>query len=421
MKRASIALLLSLIVVTTAAAATRRRAVSMTTPTFNREVVRILQQNCQTCHRPGGGAPFSLLDYDSAAARALQIASKTARREMPPWKPSEGCGEFVGERRLSSSDIATLVAWAQAGAPEGNAEDLPPPAFFKDEDWPMGQPDAIFSIGSIYQPPGHGDTFRVFVLPTGYTDERYLSAIQIHPTAKQSVHHVLAYVDTSGKAEALDQADPLPGYDESVAGLGFDPAGVLGIWAPGETPHRFPDGVAVPLPANARIVLETHYHPHEEFVEPDQIGIGLYFAPDPIEKKIQYGQVISFDLNMPAGESHFRAGAVTKFDKPVEIYSMAAHMHYRGKEMTVRAAYPDGSESCALQVSDWDPRWQGVYAYKTPLLLPAGSELRMEAWFDNSAENPRNPFNPPKDAHHGPLATDEMCFAYFWYAEVGTR
>src|SRR5438874_116971 len=260
-------------------AAAKHRAVMppsapvVTGPTFSKELVRIFQANCQTCHHPGDIAPFSLMTYADAQAHAFEIKANTSARIMPPWKPVTGCGQFNAPRVLSADDIATLAKWVDNGAPEGNRAELPTPLDFS-SGWVLGDPDLVVGNTKAFTPPADRDEYRCFSMPTNLTSDRYVSAIDVHPGDRATVHHVIAFIDTTGESANLDkdgsgyQCFGGPGF--SITNLG---SSTLGGWAPGSRPDKLPDNVGFLLPANSRIVLQVHYHPHGGNVKPDQTEI----------------------------------------------------------------------------------------------------------------------------------------------------
>ncbi|HJT16369.1 MAG TPA: cytochrome c, partial [Thermoanaerobaculia bacterium] len=188
-------------------------------PTFDKEVVRIFQANCQTCHHPGDIAPFSLMSYAEAKPYAADIKYMTQTQQMPPWKPAQSCGVFDNPRILSPADIDTLAKWADNGAPEGNAADLPSPLNFTGG-WQLGQPDAVLTPPQPYTPPALGDMYRCFSIPTNSTSDQYVSAIDIKPGDRQTVHHVIAFIDTTGTSAMLTGSDGGGGYP-CFGGPGF--------------------------------------------------------------------------------------------------------------------------------------------------------------------------------------------------------
>ena len=192
------------------------------TPTFNKEVVRIFQAQCQSCHHPGDVAPFSMMDYKSVRPWARSIQEQVAIGKMPPWKPALGIGDFLGARILSQQDKDTISRWADAGAPEGDATDLPAQLTFPDG-WALGQPDLVLSMDQAYSVYAAGnDVYRCFSLPTNLPADTYISAVQIRPGDRTVVHHVILYSDPTGKSKTLDDAEAGPGYT-CFGGPGFDP------------------------------------------------------------------------------------------------------------------------------------------------------------------------------------------------------
>ncbi|MEW6209527.1 MAG: ascorbate-dependent monooxygenase [Acidobacteriota bacterium] len=382
--------------------------------TFSNQVVRIFQQNCQTCHHPGDIAPFSLMTYRDARPWARSIKEKVILREMPPWKPTEGCGDFVGVRRLTDAEIQTISEWVDEGAVEGNPADLPEPLSFPDE-WTLGQPDVILQPDADYTVKPGNDIYRCFTMPTALRGDRYISAVEIKPGNRNVVHHVILYIDTTGVSRQLDEADPGPGYT-SFGGPGFDAAGTLGGWAPGFRAQFLREGMAWPLPNGARIVAQVHYHPRGA-EETDRTQIGLYFARAPVKKDVQVAPIINTNFTIPANDPHYRVNALFIVPPGINAHAIgiAPHMHLLGREMKVEARYFNGDTRCLINIDDWDFNWQGVYDYEEPVPLPQLTQLSLTAYYDNSANNPFNPNNPPRPVRWGEQTTDEMCIAFILF------
>lgn len=385
-------------------------------PTFSNEVVRIFQNNCQSCHHPNDIAPFSLMDYESAKPWAAQIKLMTKTRQMPPWKPVGSCGTFDRARVLTQSEIDTIGQWVDNGAPEGDRGLMPQPLSF-DSGWTLGQPDLVLSYPESYTPPSDRDEYHCFPLPTNLTQDKYVSAIDFHPGDRSSVHHVIAYIDTTGASQTLDDNAPGPGYT-SFGGPGFTitnaSASTLGGWAPGSRAALLPEEIAFSLPAASRVVLQVHYHPHGAAPKPDKTEIGIYFAKKQPNKLVRILPIINQNFTIPPNDANYKVNATFPIPLPVAAHAwfVAPHMHLLGRKMNVQAAMPNGSSSCLINIDDWDFNWQGMYQYKDPVALPINTSLSLSAYYDNSSNNWRNPNTPPRAVSWGEETTDEMCIAF---------
>jgi len=388
-------------------------AIAASQITYSRDVAPILQRQCQTCHRPGEIGPMALTSYTQAAAWRGDIKRYTQSRQMPPWKADPGSGDFLDARRLSAKEIATLAQWADAGAPEGDPKDLPVPAHFTDG-WPLGKPDMVLQPDRAYHVDADGpDVYRCYVIPTDFTHDRYVGAVDVQPGNRTVVHHVIAFIDGTGESAKLDGHEKEPGYT-SFGGIGFTPTGALGGWAPGITAHYLPPGVATLVPAGARIVLQVHYHKDGK-PETDLSRVGLYFAKGPVDKTLHVIPLIH-GLQIPPGDTHYTV-TTTSVPSPVNYHLVAItpHMHWLGHRMKVTATLPGGHQIPLVSISNWDFNWQSTYYYKHPVALPKGTTVTMTATYDNSIHNPRNPNSPPKLVNWGEQTTDEMCIAFLHY------
>jgi mono/diheme cytochrome c family protein len=390
-------------------------------PTYHGEVERILQRQCQECHRPGQVAPFSLLNFDQARKRASDLAAVTHDRRMPPWPVStrEG-GPFKEARILSEAEIATLAAWAEACSPEGDPRDAPPPRQFA-SGWPMGEPDLILSLPEPYALDAEGDDeHRVFVLPTALSEGKWIAGIDYKPGNPKVVHHALGALDVRKRARVLDGADPRPGY-RVFGGFGLNPDGFMSGWSPGRGPTAMPPGVGRYMPAGADFLLQVHYHKSGK-PETDATQVGLYFARDPVDKEISIRLVtppmnrllrVVPDLMIPAGADHHEvAGSLILDGEDRHLIGVTPHMHWLGKDFLLRATLPDGSKRMLIKVDRWDFNWQGSYDFTEPIALPRGTKVEMVAHFDNSEANRANPSRPPVFVHWGERTTDEMCLGF---------
>ncbi len=378
-------------------------------PTFTKDVAVILQQKCQSCHRRHQVGPFALETYEQARKRAHDIAAVTGERSMPPWKPTRGVGpNLKHDQSLSREQIEILNAWAEAGAPQGDPKDMPAPPSFA-EGWKLGPPDLILEPAESYAVAASGpDVYRCFVLPTNLAKDAYLDAVDCAPVERGAVHHLIAYIDTSGHGRQLDADDPGPGYG-AANGPGFE-ADELSFWTGGTEPHRLPDGVGIRIPAQSDIILQVHYHPTGKAGN-DKTRIGLYLTKKPIKQALHWNNASSYDFRLPAGQKNVEVKASWMIPVDVEALAVSPHMHQLGHDMHMSVRLPNGSVQNLIEITDWDPSWQRAYYFQKPISLPAGSIVKVVAHFDNSAHS-RNPNQPPKLVKAGLKFDDEMCVGY---------
>jgi hypothetical protein len=381
--------------------------------TYAHDIAPVIDSNCITCHHTGNIAPFALTDYKDVRDRAEVIAAVTRSRYMPPWKAEIGYGDFAGVRHLTDQQIKIIVDWADEGAPEGDPLLIPPVPAFHDG-WSLREPDAVYSMSQSFPVSADGpDVYRCFVLPTNFRADRYLSAFEVQPGNPRVVHHVIAYLDTTGAARRLAAASGGYGYT-SFGGPGFTPTGALGGWVPGNTPVPLPDGTGILLPAGADIVLQVHYHSDGK-PESDLSKIGLYFTDKPVDKRVRIFPLIYPALYIPAGDPDYQVTTSQLLPANATVLQILPHMHLLGRRMQVSAEKPDGTVVPLVKIDNWDFNWQTTYTYKAPIELPAGTRVRLTANYDNSTNNPRNPNNPPKLVTWGEQTTDEMCIAFLFY------
>ncbi len=396
------------------------------TPTYHRDVEPIVQKHCQECHRPGQVAPFSLLTYEQARKRSSDIAAVIDDQRMPPWHAStkEG-GPFRDARVLSSVERSAIEAWVKAGSPEGDPKDAPPPRSF-DSEWALGKPDLVLTPSESYTLGAEGkDEFRVFVIPSGLTEGRWVSAVDFRAGNAKVVHHILSGFDTTGRAKELDKADPEVGYKTFAgfgslpSGLPFIPSGGLGGWAPGKAPRPLPTGVGRFIPAGADILIQIHYHKSGK-VEKDATSIALYFAKTPTDKLVRPGAVFPPrpgllsrpNLRIPAGTENYEITGEWRVPYDAHLFAVVPHMHWLGKDFQMVAERPDGTKQTLIKVDRWDFNWQDTYEFDKPPALPSGTTIKMLAHFDNSEKNPSNPSKPPVDVTWGEQTTNEMCIGF---------
>jgi Flp pilus assembly protein TadD len=380
-------------------------------PTFS-DVAPILWEHCASCHRAGQIAPFSLVTYRDVAPRARQIAAVTRSRQMPPWLPEPGHGDFVDARTLTDSDIQKIADWVAAGAPEGRAQDLPPqPHWPASGTWTLGTPDLVVQAPEpLLVQPGGADVFRNLVIPIPTDRPRFVRGIEVNPGDAHVVHHASLAIDRTPASRRLDAADPGPGF----AGAMFSESArspesrALG-WTPGITPSLERPSMAWQLYPGSDLVLLLHLMPPRSgepaIVRP---SVAFYFTDTPPTRTPIDFKLGSKAIDIPAGAAAFTIKDRYTLPVDVEVLSIYPHAHYLATEMRASATLPDGSTQDLLWIRHWDFHWQDQYRYRTPVSLPRGTVIAMRYTYDNSPGNKHNPRRVPVRVAYGPQSSDEM-------------
>jgi hypothetical protein len=385
----------------------RVRGVSSKALTFHRDIAPIMQRRCQSCHREGQSAPFTLLTYGEVRERAAAIRSAVEAAAMPPWGAEVGYGDFEDSRRLTSAEKSTLLRWIDAGTPEGNASDAPPARRWR-KGWALGKPDLVLTAPESFTVEADGeDEFRAYVLPATMLGDREVIGIDMEPSNPRAVHHIMAWIDTTGEARKRDAADPEPGWAADPNGIGVEGASIMGLWNPGISARFLPKGVGRTLPAGADLVLQVHYHPAGK-PQVDRPRIALYFGREPCRYSGLMFPMGGEFAPIPAGDPAHRVRLTHRFMGDFLLTSIQPHMHRLGAALRATVIHPDGTRVDLVWVKRWDFRWQESYRYRRPVFIPAGSKLEIEAIFDNSEQNPRNFKHPPRDIASGNSTTQEM-------------
>jgi Flp pilus assembly protein TadD len=366
------------------------------------------------CHRPGEPGPFPLLTYADARKNASRIAAVTRQRFMPPWLPEAGHGEFAGERRLSDAQIDLIAKWVESGAAEGNPSDAPPPRAFT-QGWKLGPPDQIIEASLPRAIPAEGpDVFWNFILSPSVTKARYVKAVEIRPGDPGTVHHANLMIDRTRSLRRQEKkpGEGFGGMDVPIQSDGFDPDSHFLFWKPGGAPWVEPEGMAWRLDPGSDLVLNVHFHPTGK-AELARLAIGLYFTDRP-QTKFPMLLQLEHDgaLDIPPGAADFTVSDDFRLPVDVDVLGVYPHAHYLGKLLEAYATLPDRSRQWLIRIPHWDPNWQGVFRYRSPMFLPKGTVVSMRYHYDNSSANVRNPSSPPRRVVAGNQSTDEM--AHLW-------
>ncbi|MBM3809165.1 MAG: thiol-disulfide isomerase [Acidimicrobiia bacterium] len=381
-------------------------------PTFSKDVAPVLFERCAECHRPGAMAPMSLLTYADARPWAKAIKRRVANREMPPWGADPAVGTFANDPSLKQTEIDTIVAWADAGAPEGDRRDLPPtPAFT--EGWSIGKPDYIFTMLQPFQVPADGTVPYMYVtIPTNLKEDIWIRGVELKPSDRRVVHHIISDL-VEGDGQPVDPAPKLT-RDRTRKEVG----GGLGGLVPGRLYGLFEEGVARKIPAGADIVLQMHYTTiGQPVTDLTQIGVVLAKEPPTKLRAAGGGQIPNFTFTIPPGADHHEVVATQTINRGTYLSSMYPHMHVRGKDVSYSIVFPDGREELVLHVPKYDFSWQLNYRLATPKFMPKGSTLVVKAHYDNSRNNPFNP-DPTATVRWGDQTWEEMLIGYYGTIEI---
>lgn len=368
--------------------------------TFTKDVLPILQESCQICHRPGGAnlggmvAPMAFTTYKETRPWAKAIAKAVANQDMPPWDASpEHAGVFEGERVLSVEDRDTLVKWVETGVARGKPSDAPDALDWPSgEGWTIGEPDIIVSMPEPYfvsddvldETKYFPMTLTEDILP----EDRWIKAVEFRP-GSEAVHHIIA--------------TPFGGI------------------APGNAASVYREGFSAKVKTGAVVTWNMHYHkesgPGTGQWDQSSVGVKFYpkdYTPDHVLTTNPLGV---FGFAIPPGDPNYSGIAEYTFAKDALITSMMPHMHYRGKSIRYDLIYPDGREEVLLNVPTYDFNWQTSYRFKELKKVPAGTVVRMEGVWDNSADNPFNP-NPDVTVTWGEATHEEMMFGWLSFTNV---
>jgi hypothetical protein len=385
-------------------------------PTYSKDVAPLLQKHCQECHRPGEIGPFPLLTYKQARPWAAAIKMVVAQKTMPPWHADPRYGRFANDRSLAQKEIDTIIGWANAGAPEGDPKDLPPPATFT-EGWGIPKPDVIFQLPEPYQIPARGTIeYLHWLIPSGFATDKWVQFAEARPGDRSHVHHIIAYVREPGSTWLKEIKPGVPFSPEKPAAdsktdTSALPSDFLVGYAPGQPPEAFEPGKAKLVRAGSDIILQVHYTTDGK-PGTDLTRVGLVFAKEPPKQRVMTFSATNGKFRIPAGASNHRVDAEFELGADVVLHGLHPHMHARGKDFVYHVRFPNGKRETLLSVPKYSFVWQLWYNLEAPLRLPKGSVIECTAHFDNSPNNKFNP-DPAKDVVWGDQSWDEMMVGFF--------
>ena len=385
-------------------------------PTFYRDVLPLLQDHCQQCHRPEGTARPPLVSYKDAKENAGDIRDSVEQKRMPPWFADPRFGHWANDPSLTAGQIATLVAWAEAKAPAGDPADAPAARAWAGA-WNIPQPDRVIQMPApVFIPPKGEIEYTYEIVPTGFTTDTWVQMVQILPSAPQYVHHAVLYIRPPD-ARWLRNAPR--GVPFTASGLknpqdrhdahGTD-SDMLLVYAPGSSPDRWPDGMARFVPAGSDLIFQMHYTTTGR-EGTDRTSVGLVFSKSPPERRVITLQLTNSSFEIPPRADNYRVEVHGSLPNDATLLGFFPHMHLRGKEFEYNIVAPGGRVETLLHVH-YHFHWQMTYRLAEPRPLRAGTVLEAVAWFDNSRKNPHNP-DPDATVRWGDQTDDEMMVGFF--------
>jgi Copper type II ascorbate-dependent monooxygenase, C-terminal domain len=393
------------------------KAAPAAAPTFFRDVLPILQEHCQRCHRSGEIAPMPLTTYEETKSWARQIAQDTRAKRMPPWFADACCGHFADDPSLTGAQIATLSAWAETRAP-GDARDAPAAPRWT-EGWNISPPDVVLKMPKPVAIPAEGDVEYTYeIVPTDFTEGKWIRMSEIRPSSRQYVHHAVVYIRPPGSKWLRGAPINTPFTASSLN----DPAlqhqahettsDLLLVYAPGSSPDRWPDGMAKFIPAHSDLVFQMHYTTKGQAGN-DQTSVGLVFAKSrPAQRVLTLQLANDHDpVPIPPNTDNYRVEVHGTLPNDAVLLSFFPHMHLRGKRFEYNLVRPDHTVETLLRVN-YDFYWQLSYRLAEPRPIKAGTTLQAVAWYDNSANNAHNP-DPDSPVMWGDQTYNEMMVGFF--------
>jgi len=397
------------------------------TPTFYRDVLPILQQHCQTCHRADGIAPFALETYQETKGFAGAIATAVGNRSMPPWFADPAIGKFSNDTSLSVAQIVTFTAWVKARVPEGDPRDAPP-ALHWATSWTIPKPDLVLKMPQRVKLPATGDVDYTYeIVPTHFRQDRWVQETQLLPEARAHVHHAVVYIrpPASKWLEHAPIGKPFTAATltnpEDRRGAHWTDADILIVYAPGSSPGEYPPGAAKFIPAGSDLVFQMHYTTNGKPAE-DESRIGIIFAKQKPKERVLTLQLTNDHFVIPPGDPDYRVEARGTLPNDAALLSFFPHLHLRGKtfeyniihhsKLAESGAIPEQLEIEPLLRVHYNFYWQMSYILAKPMQLKAGTELQAVAYFDNSSGNPHNP-DPTAAVRWGDQTYDEMMVGFF--------
>jgi hypothetical protein len=395
--------------------------------TFHKHVEPVLQKHCQSCHRPGEAAPFSMITYKEVRPWAKSMKQAVIQRKMPPWFADPAHGQFLNDRRLSPAEMETITKWVDQGAPQGAAADAPSPISFPDS-WKIGKPDVVYELPVDFPVPADGTIdYTWFAVDMKLTEDKWIERLEVRPGARSVVHHALVFARAPGSEHRLEvqpggswvrpgtrKTDAEPQNDAGIFAIGNGSAAgseMIGDYVPNGDPFIAEHGHARLVRAGSHLLFQMHYTTTGQPTI-DRTRVGIVFAKTPPKWRVVNDAVVNTTLRIPPRAPHHEVTAIVTFGHDTLIGGFGPHMHVRGKAMRydLLRAGGDSSETL-LSVGRYNFNWQLKYQPKRWVRVKKGDRLRITGWYDNSQNNPYNP-DPTVEVRWGDQSWDEMLFGF---------
>jgi hypothetical protein len=385
-------------------------------PTFYRDVLPILQNRCQQCHRPGEVAPTPFLTYRQVRPWAKAIREAIALKKMPPWFAEPGYGPFDNDRSLSQQQIETLLQWADSGATEGDSHDAPPAPHWV-ADWNIRTPDLVLQMPHPFSIPAAGDVdYQYIVVPTGFTEDTWVEMAELRPSNRAIIHHAVVYIREPGSSWLRDAKPGVPYVPpgetpQERLSNGWTTSDILLVYSPGSLAEDWGSSMGKLIKAGSDLVLQFHYTPNGHATS-DQSKLGLVFHRATPRQRVITLQLDNDRFVIPPEHPHYRVSAWGTIPNNTELLSFFPHMHLRGASFEYNIVEPNGKRRTLLRVQPYNFYWQLSYRLAQPLPVKAGTKLECVAYYDNSRNNPNNP-DPEEAVRFGPQSREEMMIGFF--------
>lgn len=389
------------------------------TPTFYKDVLPILQARCQECHREGEIGPMTFNTYKETRPWAKAIREAVRTSKMPPWFADPAYGHFSNDRSMTPSEIDTLANWADSGTPEGDSKDAPAPRQWL-AGWAIAKPDVVLTMPAAFKVPAAAKVdYQYIVVPTGFTEDKWVQSVEARPSARSVVHHVVVYIREPGSKWLRGEAQPgIPFVPprttpdgkprNDIGGGGSD---ILTIYTPGNSPDTFRPNQAKLIKAGSDLVFQMHYTANGKTAQSDKTSVGMVLAKEPPAERVLTISLVNTKFVIPPGDGNYRVPAEVELPNRGTLLSLFPHMHVRGKAFEYKLTQPGSPEETLLRVPRYNFNWQLTYRLETPIVLQPGAKLAVAGWFDNSPNNPSNP-DPKAEVRWGEQSWEEMMVGF---------